>query len=92
MAVYVDALFAFEANEAQARRVGARNGHRWSHMMADTVEELHAMATRIGLRRAWFQGDHYDLTPSRRALAVKYGAKEVTSRDLVALRRAQRSG
>ena len=40
------------------------------------VPELHEMAARIGMTRAWFQGDHYDLTPSRRELAVKHGARE----------------
>jgi hypothetical protein len=28
---------------------------RWSHLLADTVEELHAFAEQLGLRRAWFQ-------------------------------------
>lgn len=66
-------------------------GRRWSHMVSDTSEdELHAFATRIGLKRSWFQGRpkasaaHYDLTPSRRARAVALGAVEVSSRELVA--------
>jgi hypothetical protein len=41
-------------------------------------EELHAFAARLGLIRAWFQHghvvDHYDLTASKRALALKMGA------------------
>lgn len=28
---------------------------RWSHLFADTAEELHAFAARLGLRRSWFQ-------------------------------------
>jgi hypothetical protein len=59
----------------------------WCHMTADSDEELHEMADKIGHKREWFQphpkGNHYDLTPSRRALAVKYGAIEEHSRDRV---------
>jgi hypothetical protein len=94
MSVYVDGLTQHppEAykDDAQARRVGGKNSHRWCHMMADTDAELHAMAVKIGMKRAWFQGDHYDLTPGRRAFAVQMGAKEVTGRELVALRISRR--
>lgn len=58
----------------------------WCHMVSDTSEaELHAFAKRLGCRRAWFQlrPAHYDLTPTRRLLAVRLGASEVTSRELV---------
>lgn len=52
------------------------------HMIADTEDELHAMADRIGVARKWFQqkpsGDHYDVALSKRALAVKFGAKQIT--------------
>ena len=56
------------------------------HMAADTLEELHALAERIGLKRSWFQRvprPHYDLTPSKHALAVKAGAKELSSGSFV---------
>jgi hypothetical protein len=56
-------------------------------MVSDrSVEELHAFASEIGLRREWFQGGprpHYDLRPSRRRVAVSRGAEEVNARDLV---------
>jgi hypothetical protein len=62
---------------------------RWSHMVSDVgEEELHEMALRIGLKREWFQcrpkasTAHYDVTPSKRALAVRLGAVEVSSREL----------
>ena len=46
----------------------------WCHMVSDrSVEELHAFASEIGLRRKWFQDGprpHYDLRPSKRRLAV----------------------
>jgi Protein of unknown function (DUF4031) len=28
---------------------------RWSHLIADTPQELHDFAARLGLKRAWFQ-------------------------------------
>lgn len=55
-------------------------------MTADTEEELHEMALLIGMKPEWFQNKstpHYDLTPSRRKLAVKHGAIEEYSRDRV---------
>lgn len=55
------------------------------HMIADTDEELHAMADRIGVARRWFQKPgtarrHYDIALSKRALAVAAGAVEITWR------------
>lgn len=50
------------------------------HMVADTLDELHDMASAIGLRRTWFQPSppashpHYDVSLSRRARAVEMGA------------------
>lgn len=85
MSCYVDPVFQWcceATKEGQARRVGARNGNRWSHMTADTEAELHELADRLGLRRAWSQGDHYDLTPGKRAQAVRLGAVEVDAREL----------
>ena len=63
------------------------------HMQADTLDELHEMADRIGVSHRWFQGPprhqypHYDIALSKRALAVQYGAREVTGRELVAILR-----
>lgn len=51
------------------------------HMIADTAAELHAMADRIGVARRWYQGDHYDIALSKRALAVAAGAREITWRE-----------
>lgn len=53
----------------------------WCHMYADTDEELHAMAAKIGLKREWFQhhnpiSKHYDLVPTKRASAIAHGAVE----------------
>jgi hypothetical protein len=70
MSVYVDRLFDW----------GWRLGPS-CHLIADTEAELHALAGRIGLLRRWYQGrastPHYDLTASRRVLAIQAGAIEL---------------
>lgn len=81
MPVYVDAL------------VPCARSSRWpftrsAHLVADTLDELHAFASRLGLRRAWFQpksSPHYDLTANKHALALRLGAKPIDRRELVAL-------
>ena len=53
------------------------------HMMADTVEELHEFAEKLGMKREWFQNGsapHYDVSLTRRALAIKLGAVELPIR------------
>lgn len=60
------------------------------HMIADTTEELLEMVDDIGVARKWVQNaggdhEHFDISLSKRALAVKAGAKEVTMRELIAL-------
>lgn len=55
------------------------------HMVSPDLDELHAMADRIGVARKWFQdprtmnvsAPHYDIAKSKRALAVAAGAVEV---------------
>jgi hypothetical protein len=51
------------------------------HMVADTLEELHEMADKIGVQRKWFQDKkipHYDICKSKRVLAIRHGAVELT--------------
>lgn len=57
------------------------------HMVADTREELLAMADRIGVARKWIQSpgtprEHFDICKSKRILAVAAGAKECGWREL----------
>ena len=50
------------------------------HMWADTEDELHAFAARLGLRRSWFQQPpkaswkHYDISLSVKREALRLGA------------------
>lgn len=71
MAVYVDNMRAKLGNMVMC------------HMVADTDDELHAMADRIGVRRRWHQApprhdSHYDIALTKRRAAVGAGAIEVT--------------
>lgn len=56
---------------------------RWNgggHMLSTDMDELHEMAANLGLQRRWFQDrlwPHYDLTASKRRLAIKIGAISV---------------
>lgn len=78
MTVYVDELRRYAPGGGNTFRMGS------SHLTADTLEELHAFAERIGMRRAWFQDHrvpHYDLTTSRHAAALRAGAILVPSRE-----------
>jgi hypothetical protein len=50
------------------------------HMWADTEEELHKMAEKIGIQRKWFQcppkasWKHYDISLSKKKEAISLGA------------------
>lgn len=59
---------------------------KMSHMIADTLPELHAMAEQLGLRR-WFQGHssfpHYDVCLTKRAEAMSLGAVLLAKREFV---------
>jgi len=70
--IFVDSLFI---------TVGKR---RWCHMVSDaSLEELHAFAKKLGLKREWFQDKkvpHYDITENKRRQAISMGAREAKSR------------
>lgn len=92
MTVYVD--------HAAISATAGRHTSSWSHMTADTKEELHAFAARLGLRRSYFQTCvkarktcppdtcphwHYDLTANKREQAVTLGAVQLTMAELGAI-------
>jgi FMN phosphatase YigB (HAD superfamily) len=75
MPVYVDDMFKYKLGKYQRMKM--------SHMVSDSLEELHDMAEKIGMKRKWFQNDHYDVSLKRRELAIKHGAIEITMREAV---------
>jgi hypothetical protein len=87
--VYIDHAFA------------AGDWGRWTgggHLQADTLDELHAFAARLGMRCEWFQSrpgrpenDHYDLTRAGRDLALALGAVSEDRRAGTSRRQALRS-
>ncbi len=83
MSVYVDQMFSWPGHKTQ-----------WCHMWADSLQELHLMASLIGLHREWFQCtgrrkfEHYDLKLSKRKLALHCGAKEMCLKEYIKGRRA----
>lgn len=57
------------------------------HMIADTTEELLEMVDKIGVDRKWIQypntyKEHFDICLSKKAKAIKLGAKEIKYREL----------
>ena len=61
----------------------------YAHMVGTTLEEVHAFAERIGVKKHfWHKHDrlsHYDITAEQHAIAILSGAQLVSSRDLVAI-------
>lgn len=79
--VYIDDFFA------QYGRM------KMCHMIADSEEELHQFAAKIGLKREWFQNTrnpHYDVSLSYREKAVLCGAVEITARQAATMCRIRR--
>lgn len=75
MTVYVDDML-------RRAKVG-RTRSRWSHLMADTHQELMDFAAEMGLRPEWlqFEGtyrEHFDLTEPKRLQALHLGAVPIT--------------
>ena len=81
MAVYVDDMYQYE--------LGKYGRMKMSHMLADTDEELHEMAQKIGVARKWWQnkasGSHYDIAMSKREKALELGAIAITLKQAAAM-------
>lgn len=78
MAVYVDNFYITGVTF---------RGMKMCHMIADTREELLEMVDKIGVQRKWIQAidtprEHFDICFTKRAKAIKNGAKEIGFREL----------
>lgn len=82
--LYVDDLRDTSARIMPADEPQIETRRCW--LMTDSdLDELHVFARRLGLDRASFQPDrtnvllhHYELSPGRRALALRLGARPTT--------------
>lgn len=81
--MYVDDMFKYS--------IGRYRGMKMSHMIGTNDDELHAMASRLGIRRH-FQGDHYDICMASRVKALRMGAVEISMRQLSAMAMLRRWG
>ncbi|MXM67615.1 DUF4031 domain-containing protein [Streptomyces sp. HUCO-GS316] len=62
------------------------HGRMWSHLVSDiSFDELHKFADELEVPRRAFERDHYDIPSHRYADAVRAGAVEVSSREVVRL-------
>ena len=64
------------------------SGMVMSHMASPDLEELHAMAVKLGVRRFFQKSErhpHYDICKSKKVLAIQLGAVEVSDRDLICI-------
>lgn len=71
MAVYVDYMEA------------PFHGMIMCHMIADTHDELIEMVKKLNVKEKWIQfkgtsKEHFDICLSKKRLAIKNGAKEIT--------------
>lgn len=99
MTVYVD-------NFRRPATVGRVKG-RWSHLTADTPDELRQFAVAIGLSPSWFQARcktvscptrdgvcahfHFDVVDTKRDAAIQDGAVSIDIREMGAITSARRA-
>ena len=81
MTVYVDDMYKYPLGEFRNMKM--------SHLIADTEEELLTFVKKIGVNPKWIQhrelgkgNVHFDISLSKRRLAIQYGAKQITLKEL----------
>ncbi len=56
--------------------------HQICCLVGSSLNELHAMAGKLGLKKRWFKNQatlpHYCLTANKRQMALRLGAREVS--------------
>ncbi len=87
MTCFVDDMYLYP--------IGRYGRYKMSHMVADSTEELLAMASNIGLSHRWLQKagthhEHFDVSLAYRKLAIEHGAVEVTMRQMGDILRERR--
>ena len=77
MAIYVD------------RSSVSFKGRKWCHLMADTLEELHAFAQQMNIDARLFHRDasypHYDITLEMRSMVIAHGAVDADRKMIIAV-------
>jgi hypothetical protein len=91
-------VYAYKARH-QARFGTRTMSDPWFDLTADTQDELHAFAGRLGLPRQGFQPGspvgpqqvlvswHYTVTASERDRAIELGAQAITRREVAKIER-----
>ena len=68
-----------------------KHGRGWFHLTAESLDELHAFAARIGVPTSAFhrgaRHPHYDVTAAQRLNALRSGACAVSPREVVRIAR-----
>ena len=80
MPVYVDPLQRCIPNRRWCHEYAC---HLLPHDQSPvSIEDLHAFAAKLGLKRCWFQTrslPHYDLTSGKRRQALQHGAVDLNT-------------
>lgn len=64
--------------------------HLMSDEVGETHDEIHQFASGIGLKKSWFHNDHYDVSISKRELAIQHGAVEISKWEMLNIRRKKK--
>jgi hypothetical protein len=74
--IYVDSVTTFATTKKWNHAEGC-------HMVADSLQELHDFAVKLKLGPSWFFQNHYRLTLTKRRMALKNGAQEISTLDFI---------